>query len=118
MLSVDFPNATTISPYAFSNCGSLKQVTFPNVTTIGNYAFQNCLSLNSISIPIINYIGHYAFFFCGSMKSITIGTHLQISTEISNETNVFLSLKTENIDLFLGDNILPLPDLENNTWFI
>ena len=90
-------NVTSIEPFAFDNCKSIKSVTIPDsvtsirsrafsscpsltsvtignsVTSIGDYAFSDCTSLTSITIPdSVTEIGDHAFYNCNSLTSITI----------------------------------------------
>ena len=73
-----FTGLTTISNYAFYNCGNLSgSLYIPNsVTTIGRYAFSGCSSLTgSLTIPnSVTTIGGSAFYGCsGFTGSLSIG---------------------------------------------
>ena len=67
-------NVTSIEPFAFDNCKSIKSVTIPDsVTRIGESAFSGCSSLTSVTIPdSVTEIGDHAFYNCDSLTSITI----------------------------------------------
>ena len=65
---------TEIGELAFTNCGSLTEVTIPEgVTSIGVGAFQSCGSLTEVTIPkSVETIGNGAFGFCSSLTEVTI----------------------------------------------
>ena len=69
------PNSVTyIGSRAFSDCGSLTNVTIPNsVSTIGDWTFSGCSSLMCITIDDgATSIGIGAFSRCSSLTSMTI----------------------------------------------
>ncbi len=76
-------NVTSIEPFAFDNCKSIKSVTIPDsVTKIGYEAFYGCDSLTSVTIGNgITEIGDHAFHYCDSLTSVTIPDNV---TEIGN----------------------------------
>ena len=63
-----------ISPYAFSQCRSLKSVVLSRgVVSIGERAFGNCYSLTSIVIPdSVIFIGDEAFCYCDALTDAAI----------------------------------------------
>ena len=70
----DLKGVSNISPYAFTLCNKLTNVTIPDsVIDISDYAFPYCVNLKNITIPgdVIN-IGNYAFYCCESLIGITI----------------------------------------------
>ncbi len=71
---------TEIRQYAFSNCGSLTNVTIPNsITSIGNYAFQSCRCLTSVTIPnSVTSIGSNAFINCHALAEVYNKSSLNI----------------------------------------
>ena len=67
---VEIPDSVEIvDPSAFSDCYSLEKVTIPDsVTEIGYYAFENCISLKEITIPkSVIQIGDDAFYGCDGL---------------------------------------------------
>ena len=64
---------TTIEPYAFFYCESLKSIDLPNsLTTIGDGAFLECYALESVTLgSSVETIGASAFN-CAPISSITI----------------------------------------------
>ena len=67
-------DVSRISPYAFSQCRSLKRVVLSRgVVSIGERAFGNCYSLTSIVIPdSVIFIGDEAFFYCDALTDVAI----------------------------------------------
>ena len=67
-------DVNAISPYAFSQCRSLKSVVLSRgVVSIGERAFGNCYSLTSIVIPdSVIFIGDEAFFYCDALTDVAI----------------------------------------------
>ncbi len=61
----------SVSPYAFSGCGSLKAVSFSGgVPSIGNEAFSGCVSLESVAVTSdVMHIGRKAFAGCESFEA-------------------------------------------------
>jgi len=125
--NVNFPVATTIKNRAFMLCRHLISVDFPLVTTIEWGAFSGCDSLTSINFPVVETIQHFAFsaYPLGSRLSIVnFGTGFTEPTEIKFDVpysyvdwcDVFHFVPTQNIDLVLGENVLPAPDLNAMTW--
>jgi hypothetical protein len=115
LVSVNFPNATTIEDRAFSYT-SLESVYFPNVITIGGQAFNECRNLVSINCPLVTGIRNVAFFECTALTSVSFGTGFTEPTEIIFGVNVFALFphysihpppNTPNIDLVLGEYALP-----------
>ena len=118
LTSVSFPLVTTIGPSAFFNCQSLTSIDFPLVTTINQNAFSNCSNLRSVNLPSIASIGGEVFRGCSKLENISLGTDLTIPTTIyinvSTLNGTFSEINTLNrdtntlnIDLILGENVLP-----------
>ena len=64
---------TTISDFAFQNCGNLISIIIPeSVTSIDNNAFQRCANLTSVTIPdSVFFVDGYAFLDCENLESVT-----------------------------------------------
>ena len=112
LTSINFPKVTTVGDLAFYACSSLVSVDFPEVKTIGSTAFRNCVNLTSINFPKITTLGDSVFRNCTQLVSVNFETE----SEVKFGLNVFLGVPTQNIELTLGENVLPLPDLDANTW--
>lgn len=72
-------NLTAIPAEAFSNCKKLRKIKLPNgITTIESRAFFNCPNLSNINLPsTIESIKKEAFRGCNSISSITIPANLK-----------------------------------------
>ena len=139
LIKVDFPAATVIGDFAFGGCDNLATINFPNVVTIGDAAFMRCQSLTTVDFPAAILIGERAFYGCDNLTTINFpvvtfiasyaffalhenlttvcfGTNFDEQTEIKFYNIVFWSNATKNANLILGENVLPLPDLDANTW--
>jgi hypothetical protein len=81
LTKANFPSATSIGQYAFSNSSNLAEINFPLVTLIGKYALQYCTSLRKASFPSATSIGDYAFFKTTPLRELyfplvtSIGQH-------------------------------------------
>jgi len=123
LILAEIPNATAIKMGAFWDCEKLNSVDFPKVTSIGIYAFSGCHKLTTIDFPKVTNIGSGAFENCSSLTSVSFGTNFTLSTKISGGStgdffhrNIFYGVPTWNVDLTLGDKVLPKPDLTYNIW--
>ena len=72
LVSVDFPNATTIGMYAFRNCHSLEEAIFPNVTRINDSVLHSCSKLETAVFDKATYIGLASFQSDTKLKNINI----------------------------------------------
>jgi hypothetical protein len=73
LVSVKLPKALKrIAPFAFYNCGYLKEVVIPDsVKGIGRYAFNDCDNLRQVILPQdLEYIESGAFWSCGLLSTI------------------------------------------------
>jgi len=115
---VYLPNVIIIETQAFNNCSGLTSIVFPNVISIKHSAFSYCSNLISINFPRVTAIESYAFYFCYSLTSANFGTYFFMPTEIDFGHCLFgiNNDLTEQIDLTLGEYVLPSPDLDANTW--
>lgn len=81
LTEANFPSATSIGQYAFSNSSNLVEINFPLVTSIGKYALQYCTSLRKAYFPSATSIGDYAFFKTTPLRELyfplvtSIGQH-------------------------------------------
>ena len=122
LTTINFPLVQVIGGWAFYACSSLTTVDFLLVTTIGNRSFAGCQSLTTVSFPLITMVGSHAFANCNSLISVSLGTGFETETEISFDSDVFIDDNnppnglTENIDLTLGEFVLPKPDLIARIW--
>ena len=64
--SVNLPECSYLSSYAFTNCSNVNftSLTLPKCTSIGFYCFSGCLSLRSVVLPKCNTLARYAFNSC------------------------------------------------------
>jgi len=105
----------TIGNGAFQNCLSLQYFPHcPELKHIGEFAFSDCISMQEVNIPKVgsNSIGAKAFSGCTSLRKVTLGTGLTEPTHVNVANNAFDN--TSNIDLFIGENVLP--KREGNSW--
>jgi len=104
-------NSPTIQINAFERCTELRSVSATS-TTIGGGAFDYCPLITSVSLPNATNVGAYAFDGAypnsNPNNSLTIGTSLTTPTTITLGTRAF-SQRTSNVDLILGNNVLPVP---------
>ena len=102
----------------FSVCSSLVSADFPSlIITEGGGSFAICTSLVFINLPSIRTLSWGNFSNrCENIVSANFGTGFNSEREIKFGRNVFSADITKNIELTLGDYVLPAPDLTNNIW--
>ena len=119
------PLVTTILEQSFYACRSLAEVNFPLVATVDVAAFYNCTSLTEINFPLATTVKPAAFGACPGLTDISFGTALEEEAEY--DFDIFYTIlnypqdldnivPTWNINLTLGKNVLPKPNLTNLTW--
>jgi len=122
LIKVELPFVTRIRNYAFVNCYNLKSINTPNIVGVDEGAFEDCKSLTTVNFPLVEFVSSGAFAYCENLTTVSFGTGFENPTTIGFLFGVFpyvwfpSSGLTQNIDLILGNNVLPLPDLEANTW--
>ena len=124
LIKVIGPNVEWIWDAAFYDCLNLVSISFPKVERIDYDVFSWCESLTSIDFPRIEIIGMFSFINCISLTSVSLGTSFTkpITIDICEAVFGFPNdayigpILTTNIDLILGNNVLPKPDLEKNIW--
>ena len=118
LLSANFPLVTSIEDYTFGSCKNLSSIDFPLVTNIGSGAFLDCENLTTIDFPMTYGIIENAFGGCSSLTSVSFGTGFTTPTTIYFYSGVFGTgdTLTKNIDLVLGGNVLPTPNLTAKIW--
>lgn len=88
--TVDFTNAKSLGNYAFKECSNLRNVTIPNVETIGTSVFQGCCGLHDIDLPECTEIGPSAFYRCDyieriNLPKVTVIPNSAFDTDTDNE---------------------------------
>lgn len=95
IVTVNAPQLTSVSGYAFSSINTLKEIRMPELQTMGNYAFSgnsklsyvfvpklisvpqsafsSCTSLKRIELPSLQKIGQWAFSGCSKLEEVVIG---------------------------------------------
>ena len=119
LTTVNIPLVTSIGDSAFFECENLTAANFPLVTNIGKNAFFWCENLTAANFPLVTNIGDYAFWSCENLTSVIFGMDFETETEINFGMYAFgydLNVLTPNINLILGENVLPKPDIDKNTW--
>ncbi len=84
--NLTIPNSiSSISPYAFFHCKSLKSVSIPdNVISIGERSFKTCDQLTNVTIGNgVTVIGESAFSYCAQLTSVTIGNSVTTIENLS-----------------------------------
>lgn len=79
LVSVDFPNATTIGVQTFKGCSSLEEAIFPNVTRIDDSTLHACSKLETAVFDKATYIGLGSFLGDAKLKNINIRNIERIS---------------------------------------
>lgn len=94
LTAVSFPRAQTIGGYAFNNCTNLTTVSFPQATLIKEGAFNNCTKLTTVSFPRAAVINGYAFSSCTNLTTINLS---QIVTVYNNTFQNCTNLTTVSL---------------------
>ena len=69
--TVSFTGISSVKPYTFVGCTSLKSVDLSGVSRIGTYAFAWCDGLKSVTIPSsVQYIESRAFNGCAELTTV------------------------------------------------
>jgi len=114
--SVNFPFAATIGEDAFAFCTGLTEVVFPQAAKIDDFAFNPCPALLKVNFPRATAIGDHVFSNNRSLNAVSFGTDFTAPAGIHFGRCVFglMAFLTRNIDLTLGENVLPNPS--ENIW--
>ena len=124
LLSASSETVTKLENRVFYNDRLLASVDFPNVEYIGKWCFHFC-SLVSIDFPKIKFIDSAGFSACTALTTVSFGKGFIEPTEIILHENVFQVYdfanyvwlnNTPNLDLVLGDNVLPCWQEGTNQW--
>jgi len=103
---------------------SLDTIFFPHVTEVRGGALS-ISTLKCVNLPLVRMVGSQAFWGSDSIQQITLGLGFTEHTEIlfANDTGFasyavfgYDSRVTRNIDLTLGEYVLPKPNFEARTW--
>jgi len=119
------PITTQIEMEAFYGCSSLQKLSLPATEEIGMYAFAGCSGLTELALPKIKSIGYSAFSGCPNIWKVSFGKGHTEAQMITLSETIFGSSQTratgeanasfpENLELELGENVLPKP--VDNTW--
>jgi hypothetical protein len=97
---------------------------FPDeLKNIGQRAFSGCAGIETIYLLDVETIYNYAFASLTHLNTLSLGTNFDEPTFITlfgdgvfvDENNNSLPY-TESVDLILGAEVLPLPNIPNRTW--
>jgi hypothetical protein len=72
LVSLYFPNATTLSLQVANGCSNLTTVSAPLATSLGNLVFLSCISLTNINFPLAQTLGSSVFKSCTSLAVIDL----------------------------------------------
>jgi hypothetical protein len=87
------------------------------ITSLAEIAFRQCANLTSVDFPNVESIGWNAFAGCAKLAAVSLGTGFTTPTEITlDKPFPSADAATGIIDLKLGKNVLPAPDIQNKTW--
>lgn len=86
--SINCPELTTGSIYAFLGCDNLLSLDLPKLTEIPVYMFIGCSGMTSFSAESATYINYGAFCNCTSLKSVNLPevTELKDATKSTTVT--------------------------------
>lgn len=71
---------TTIAPYAFKGCSSLKSINLENVQLVHYYAFQSCTKLESVKFRDVTELKESPFAYCSALKLVDMSECTSIPT--------------------------------------
>ena len=94
-------SVTKIEVSAFEGSG-LQTITANKVTTVEGGAFRNCLKLEKLSLPSVTTFNGESIFNCKSLKILKL-TSPGFDGKLGSLKNY--SVKTENIDLYVHQNL-------------
>ncbi len=127
-------NVQTVESYAFEECPRLTSIDLSEVKNLGGYAFRNCTKLKNVTLGKgLTGIYEYTFFGCTALLTITIpenvafieqhafGDCSALSTLYFNATSCQSMMSEYELqpafskcyalaNLFVGDNVVSLPD--------
>ena len=128
LLSVNFPVAEKLAGGGsgggvFAWCESLEEINLPKTKLIGNGSFHKNINLKSCNFSQLEIVEWGIFIGCTNLTTVTIGTAFEEETSVYLGRAVFGGMHqsvspilTPNIDLTLGEYVLPKPDTVFNIW--
>ena len=129
LLFVDFAQSKWLGSGSLSGCYSLIEVYLPKVESMGNTCFLWSFNLRSIFIPSLESTDWGIFLDCSNLESVNIGTNFSQDKEVVlghavfGDSILFPSgsvygepVKTSNIELTLGEYVLPKHNTILNAW--
>jgi hypothetical protein len=82
LVSLSFPNATTLAQQVAFECPNLTTVSAPLATSLGNAIFQSCTSLININFPLVQTLGNSVFKLCTSLATIDLPQALTLGDTV------------------------------------
>lgn len=73
LVSVNFPNVTTLGSYDFYQCTSLTSVNLPKAKNEASNSLYGCTSLQSITLPALTRCGTNFMQGCSSLTTVDLG---------------------------------------------
>ena len=117
-------NITSVSPYAFLRCNTMKSFKGSSVISIGEAAFYECTALASVSVPnSVSYIGAYAFegtpYLNNSGEFPTLGDGILLKYNgSSSEVTIPKSVRQISSRSFYGNKNIASVDIPQSVFSI
>lgn len=102
--SVELPKVKTIGSSAFDSA-PITDAVFPETETVGTWAFHLCASLASVYLPKVKTIGSNAFNGASSIASVTFGSSLTDVTGAFPNWTFYSSDGTTQLDKTVASNL-------------
>ena len=100
LVSVHFPNVTSIGSYSLGSCNVLTEASMPKLLTVGSSSFNCCFALEHVDFPLLETIQSGGFGYCKALKSVYFPRVTTIAaTAFSNCTALTTAILPSLVDM-------------------
>ena len=120
LISVSFPNCTSVGKSTFAYCSTLQSISLPNCLYLDSHALSACSALTNVSLPLCISINTEAMFRCDALTSVDLPKCEYLNTQVFGFCSSLTNVNLQDC-ISIGDytfrycSALPYIDLPNCT---